>query len=148
NDTLKISTNEGWRGAAKVHTGRFDPQPDSSFPKVKREYIWATTCGSAAQRVTFSTTFLSPGEPDQGQLSMTYGVGNQLFGGRPYHSATISVSGVELGRLGDIARLPRKVGSSLNLLKLPARALEAVHYGRNTVVIRVDRAALKPGERC
>src|SRR5205085_4888908 len=137
NDTLKISTNEGWRGARKVSTGRFDPQRDSAFPKVNREFIWAPTCGSSAQRVTFSTSFLSPGEPDQGQLYITYGVGNQFFGGRPYHSASISVNGVELGRLGDIARFPRKVGWSLTLLKLPPRMLEAVHYGRNTVVIHV-----------
>ena len=146
--TLKVSTNESWRSARKVQTGRFDPGPDLSFPKVKRQYIWTATCGSAAQRVTFSTTFLSPGEPVDGRLSLSYGVGNQFYGGRPYHSASFSVNGVEFGRLGDIARFPKKFGSALNLLTLPKRALQAVRYGTNTVLIRVDRAALKPGERC
>ena len=146
--TLKVSTNEGWHGARKVHTGRYDPQPDSTFPRVKRDYIWSVSCGSAAQRVSFSTTFLSPGTPWDGRLDFSYGVGNQFYGGRPYHSATITVNGIEFGRLGDIARFPRKVGWSLTLISLPKRALNAVHYGMNTVVIRVDRAALKPHEPC
>ncbi len=146
--TLKVSTNEGWRGARKVHTGRFDPQSDSTFPRVKREYIWSASCGSDEQRVSFSTTFLSPGTPYDGRLDLNYGVGNQFYGGRPYHSATISVNGTEFGRLGDIARFPRKVGPWLSLPTLPKRAVAAVHYGTNTVVIRVDRAALKRGEQC
>src|SRR3954453_18786366 len=78
--TLKVSTNDGWRGAHKVQTGRFDPQPDSTFPTGKRENIWSVSCGSQEQRVSFSTTFLSPGKPYDGRLDFNYGVGNQLFG--------------------------------------------------------------------
>jgi hypothetical protein len=146
---LHVSTDASWQGAKAVDAGpQLNLQTNSEFPKLKWQWIWAPACGQAAQRAVFSKTFMSPGVPYDGTFNLLYGPGNQLLGNRPYSSASLQINGVELGRLGDIARFPRKFGSAIPNQALSARALKAVRYGLNTMTIRVDRAALKPGEPC
>src|SRR4051794_35368512 len=68
-----VSTDSTWSGSKAVDAGHFNLQPSTSWPKVKRQWIWSATCGPAAQRVVFSKTFLAPGEPLDGRLDLTYG---------------------------------------------------------------------------
>src|SRR4051794_1466745 len=93
---LRLSTDASWRGAHAVSTGPFKLQADPSWPKLKREWIWAPTCEAAAQRVVFSKTIFVPGAPYDGSISLYYGPGNQYYGGRPYTSGSLQVNGVEI----------------------------------------------------
>jgi hypothetical protein len=147
---LKVSTNSTWQGAHPVDASRLNlgPDADSTLPKVKRQWIWAATCGPAAQRVVFAKTFLAPGVPLEGTLDFMYGPGNQFLGGRPYVSGSFQINGIEAGRLGDTGHFPKKFPPEISIALSP-RALKAFRYGPNTVTIRVDRAPLPAGEqRC
>jgi hypothetical protein len=145
---LRLSTDGTWRGAHAVDTGKFlNLQPDTSWPKLKRQWIWSVTCTAQAQRVVFSKTFLAPGVPIDGSVSLMYRPGNQLLGNRPYESAVYEINGREIGWLGNLARFPRKFASQFSAA-LSERALHAFRYGMNTATIRVDRAALKKGDPC
>src|SRR3954453_16116543 len=55
-----ITTDGGWAGADAVALPaiyRFGPSSNPYFPKLKRELIWASTCGERAERRTFSKSF-------------------------------------------------------------------------------------------
>lgn len=144
----KVSTDSSWSGSTAIAApAPLGLQQDPSWPKLKRQWIWSSTCGPAAQRVVFSKTVLVPGEPLTAQLGLMYGPGNQYYGGRPYVSASFLVNGIEIGRLGDVAHHPRTAASALSV-QLDARDRKAFHYGANTLTIRVERAALKKGEHC
>ena len=147
NQRLLLVTDANWSGAHAVDASVFNPQPDPSWPKLKRQWIWSPRCGTAAQRVVFSKTILVPGVPLDGNLSLMYGPVNQNATPSPYVSATIQVNGIEIGRLHDVAHFPRKVQPSI-AVALGARARQAFRHGPNTVTIRVERAALKKGDRC
>jgi hypothetical protein len=147
NQRLRLSTDTSWSGSKAVDAANLNLAADTSWPKLKRQWIWSPTCGAAAQRVVFSKTFLVPGVPLDGNLSLSYGPGNQFYGGRPYVSATFLVNGVEMGRLGDLAHFPRKFASGLSIT-LTNRDRAAFRHGPNTATIRVTRAALKKGEKC
>jgi hypothetical protein len=147
NQRLRLSTDGDWKGAHVVDAGTLNLQADTSWPKLKRQWIWAPTCGANAQRVVFSESFLVPGVPLDGSLTLMYGPGNQLLGNRPYQSAVFQINGIEVGRLGDLARFPRKL-APLVTVTLTERMLKAFRYGANTATIRVERAALKKGDTC
>lgn len=145
---LKLSTDGSWGGATVVDAGKFlNLQPDVSWPKLPRNWIWARGCPATEQHVVFTKTFLAPGAPYEGYLRFFYGPGNQLLGNRPYESGVFEINGVAIGRLGNIAASPRRVPPELNV-KLTPRALHAFRHGANTATIRVDRAALKRGDPC
>jgi hypothetical protein len=145
---LKLSTDGSWGGATVVDAGKFlNLQPDLSWPKLPRKWIWARTCPAAEQRVVFTKTFLAPGVPYEGYLHFFYGPGNQLLGNRPYEFGVFEINGVAIGRLGNIAASPRRVPPELTV-KLTSRALRAFRHGANTATISVGRAALKRGDPC
>jgi hypothetical protein len=146
---FRLWTDASWKGARAVDAARLNLPADSSLPghKLEPQWIWTETCATAAQRVVFSKTFLTPGVPMEGELALYYGPGNQFLGNRPYESAVVLINGIEIGRLGDIAHFPRKNAAELSVA-LTQRALKAFRYGVNTATIRVDRATLKKGERC
>ena len=143
----QLSADSTWSGSKAVDAANFNLQPSTSWPKVRRQWIWAPTCSRPRSASCLSKTFLVPGEPLDGTLSFNYGPGNQYYGGRPYVSGSFLVNSVEIGKLGDIAHFPRKAQPWLTK-KLNAHDRKAFRYGANTLTIRVERAALKKGERC
>jgi hypothetical protein len=148
NQRLRLSTDSTWGGAHVVDAGKFlNFQPDTSWPKLKRQWLWSASCGQQAQRVVFTKTFLAPGVPVSGNLNLYYGPGNQFLGNRPYESAVYEINGIEIGRLGNTARFPKKFAPELSAA-LSARALHAFRHGQNRATIRVDRAQLKKGDPC
>ena len=148
NQRLRLSTDSTWGGAHVVDAGKFlNVQPDTSWPKLKRQWIWSASCGQQAQLVVFRKTFLAPGVPVSGNLNLYYGPGNQFLGNRPYESAVYEINGKEIGRLGNTARFPKKFAPELSAT-LSARALHAFRHGQNTATIRVDRAPLKKSDPC
>ncbi len=147
NQRLLLSTDANWGGGRAVDAANLNLAATTSWPKTKRQWIWSPACGTAAQRVVFSKTILVPGVPLDGTVNLMYGPGNQYYGGRPYVSAMIQVNGIEIGRLHDLAHFPKKYQPWLSVA-LDNRARKAFRYGANTVTIRVERAALKKGDRC
>ncbi len=153
---LLLMTDGSWQGAAVVDAGKVNnPSPKDLRGKLLPwSYIWAATCTTGAQLVSFSKTFMAPGVPLSGadsirtdQLELGYGPGNQFKGDSPYKSAVFLVNGTEAARLGDIAASPRKVAPEFRG-PLPESALNAFQYGANTVTIRVEKVAQKQGEPC
>lgn len=66
---------------------------------MKRDFIWAKTCPAGVQFVSFSKTFLAPGDPYEASVLLEYGPRTAL----PYNSATLLLNGVEIARLGKTA---------------------------------------------
>src|SRR4051812_17826586 len=60
---LRLNTDRTWSGARYVNAGHLNFEPDPSWPKLKREWIWSASCGQQAQQVVFSKEFVAPGAP-------------------------------------------------------------------------------------
>jgi hypothetical protein len=148
NQRMRLSTDRTWSGARYVNAGHLNWEPDPSWSKLKREWIWSATCGRQAQHVVFTKQFLAPGVPVEGTLSLYYGPGNQFLGFRPYQSAIYEINGIAIGRLGNVHQFPKKNAAELSSEPLSQRALHAFRHGINTATIRVVRAPLKPGDSC
>jgi hypothetical protein len=148
NTQLLITTDPSWVGAAEADVNenfRASPPSGANFASLPRSYIWAPTCGPEAENRTFSKIYEIPGEPLQGTFNFEY------FGGRdvPFESATLTVNGYEVARLGTTANLPLgKRPPPLVSGELSPEARKAFRFGSNSIVITVSKAALKEGELC
>ena len=110
--------------------------------RLSRDWIWAPTCRSGAQSVTMTQTFLAPGDPSDGKFEFVLGNGR----GWPFHSGVYLINGVEIARI--LNPDPLKGRPAELSAPLPRRALKAFRYGENKLTIRVQKTALKKGERC
>ncbi len=137
---IYIGTDGSWSGARIVRVPPVARPRPPDRPWAQRgltsNYIWAPSCVSGRQFVSFSRTFMAPGLPEAGTFFFAVGVGVQ----RPYRSATLEING------RSVATLRRKPFASWG--ELPASARSAVRFGANTITIRVEKSALKSGERC
>lgn len=142
---MLITTDGSWDNArvvTPIQSGQKPPAPPPPWEKrVKLARIWAPTCLSGRQTVSFTKTFMAPGHPESGNLSLTVGFGFPL----PFHSATVLVNGRAIGRLGDITSGKQSPYISA---ALTPDALKAFYYGRNKITIRAEKVALKKGEAC
>jgi hypothetical protein len=136
---IHLTTDGSWTNAYVANTGPFKPSDG--------RYIWAAQCVGGEQRVTFSKTISAPGAPLEGQARLTYGPGNQLYGGRPYKSAELLVNGATIAQLGNINANPRTVAPEVSGA-ISKTDLGVFRYGTNTITVHAVKAALKQGERC
>src|SRR3954451_7702751 len=73
-----LTTDGGWAGADAVGLPaiyRYGPASNPHFSTLKRELIWASTCGRRAERRPFSKSFTLPGDPISGTFDLSYGGG-------------------------------------------------------------------------
>lgn len=141
-----VTTDRSWEHAKVVHplqpglaAGDAPPPWDT---RLSRDWIWASTCQSSAQSVSMTQTFLAPGDPSDGRFYFIIGNGR----GWPYHSGVYLLNGVEIARIVNPDPLkgrPNEISGQLS-----RRELKAFRYGENKLTIRVQKTALKKGERC
>jgi hypothetical protein len=141
-----VTTDSSWEHAKVVHPvspglAAGDPPPPWDT-RLDRDWIWAPTCLSGPQSVTMTQTFMAPGDPSDGTFYFALGNGR----GSPFHSGVYLINGVEIGRI--VNPDPLKGRAAELSAKLPPRALKAFQYGPNKLTIRVEKTALKKGERC
>ena len=143
--TMLVTTEGSWDHANAVRLVQpgQKPAPLSGdwAKRVKHEYIWAPRCLSGRQAVSFSKTFSAPGDPVEGHLTLSLGLGFPL----PIRSASYLVNGVEIATIGDASKGKRAAYVSA---PLTPRALKAFRYGPNKLTIRAQKTALKRGEAC
>jgi hypothetical protein len=115
--------------------------PPNYANRVKLDRIWAPTCLSGRQSVSFTKVFKAPGRPSSGHLYL-----DPAFGfPKPFIGVDILVNGRSIGYLGNIS-----TGKIAQYISAPLKpdALTSFHYGTNKLTIRADKIALKKGERC
>jgi hypothetical protein len=147
-----VTTDKSWEDAKVVHPpgpGLAAGDAPSPFDRrLSRDWIWAPTCQSGAQSVTMTQTFLAPGRPipPGGAVDSTFYFALGAGRGSPFHSGVYLINGVEIARIVNPDPLKGRPAEISG--KLPPRALKAFHYGENKLTIRVQKTALKKGERC
>lgn len=142
---MLATTDGSWDGARVVRPiqpGQRTTLPPPNWAKrVKLERIWAPTCLSGRQSVTFTKTFKAPGKPFSGKLYL-----DPTFGfPRPFSGIDVLVNNRSIGYLGNIST--GKIAQSISAPLTPD-ALQSFHYGTNKVTIRADKIALGKGEAC
>jgi hypothetical protein len=143
---LVVATDRSWEGGKITLAAKTQQPLDISGPGLKRtrpSYIWAPTCTSGSQSVSFSKTVQAPGDPEEGTLFFNLGFGRDL----PFRSGELLVNGTAIARIkvpsGRFGGFPQAVSESLS-----AKDRKAFRYGPNKLTIRADRKALKKGEAC
>jgi hypothetical protein len=143
---LVVATDGAWKGGRVVPTLSIQRPLTVNGPGLREtgpRWLWATTCGSAPQFVSFTRLVRAPGVPREGSLELNLGFGRDL----PFRSGEFLVNGKEVARIvvkpGKTSGFPQTFSGPLT-----AKALKAFNYGANTLTIRAERKALPKGERC
>ena len=143
---LVVATDGAWKGGRVVPALAAQRPLDISGPGLRRtkpQWLWAATCGSAPQFVSFTREIRAPGDAKEGSLYFSLGFGRDL----PFKSGDFLINGTEVARIvvpkGKFGGFPKYFSGPL-----PARALKAFNYGPNTLTIRVQRGSLPKGQRC
>jgi hypothetical protein len=143
---LVVATDAAWKGGRVVPTASNQKLLDISGPGLKRtnpKWIWARTCGSSPQVVTFTRQIRAPGNATEGSVNLTLGFGRDL----PFKEGELLVNGKEVARVvvkpGRLSGFPAYISGPV-----PPKALKALKYGLNTLTIRAERKAIPKGQGC
>lgn len=143
---LALGTHTGWTNAVKLPASKagFVPSTLPSWARDRGERvdaIWDDTCKKGAQKVSFTRSFLAPGDANEAVGWLTYSAST----GSAIKEVRVLLNGVVIAKTGAYRSGVNQIGSKTSDPAPLAAALKAFKFGTNVITIRATKGPKSTG---